>query len=132
MEMTENGEHYAVDLYFDGAEQMLYGKMLGVWFEMDDEEMKRSISDLDIFRLINLRDPAKVETGKKTWNSKACTVETVTAKDGTATTLYFVNGTLVRLGFSAEDGETIWCSVSGFSGKVAAFQKPVFPIKIDF
>ena len=132
MEMTENGERYAVDLYYDSTEQILYGKMLGIWVEMDDDEMKSMISDLDLFRLVDLRDPRAVETDKTTWNGKTCTVETVTAQDGTMTTLYFAGGTLVRLGFSSADGDTIWCGVSGFSGKVGTFQKPLHPLKLEF
>ena len=48
------------------------------------------------------------------------------------TTLYFAGGTLVRLGFSSADGDTIWCGVSGFSGKVGTFQKPLYPLKLEF
>lgn len=131
MTMTENGVSYDADLYYDSEAQILYGKVLGIWFEMDDDEMKGMASELDVFRLADLRDPKSVETGKATWNGKTCTVETVTAKDGTVTTLYFAGGTLVRLGFAAADSDPVWCSVSGFSGKVAAFQKPKHPVKLD-
>ena len=37
-----------------------------------------------------------------------------------------------KLGFSAADSDTVWCSVSGFSGTVAAFEKPKHPLKLDF
>ena len=131
MTMTEDGVSYDADLYYDSETQILYGKVLGIWIEMDDDEMKGMASELDVFRLADLRDPINVETGKTTWNGKTCTVETVTAQDGTVTTLYFVNGTLVRLGFSAEDSDPVWCSVSGFSGKVGTFQKPKHPLKLD-
>ncbi len=132
MTMTEDGVTYDADLYYDSTAQMLYGKVLGIWIEMDDDEMKGMASELDVFRLADLRDPTNVTTGKAKWNGKDCTVETVTTKDGTVTTLYFVNGTLVRLGFSAADSDTVWCSVSGFSGTVAAFEKPKHPLKLDF
>ena len=132
MTMTEDGVTYDADLYYDSEAQKLYGKMLGIWIEMDDDEMKNMASELDLFRLVNLRDPANVTAEPATWNGKACTVETVTAKDGTVTTLYFAGGSLARLGISAADGDTVWCSVSGFSGKVAAFEKPKHPLKLDF
>ncbi|MBQ4207488.1 MAG: fibronectin type III domain-containing protein [Clostridia bacterium] len=131
MHMTDGGESYDADLYYDGTAQTVYTRMLGIWFELDDEEMKGMAKELDLLRLIDLRDPAGVEGGKATFGGKDCDTETVTAKDGSVTQLWFQNGRLVRLGLSAEGEETVWCGIDGFSGKVGTFEKPKHPIKLS-
>jgi len=130
MHLTEDGQTYDADVYYDGAKQKVYGKMMGIWFELDDDEMKGMAKQLDLFRMIDLSDPQKAVAGKATYGGKACETETVTAKDGSVTTFYFSDGALVRLGLSEKGEQTVWCKISGFSGKVGSFEKPKFPIKI--
>lgn len=130
MHITDGGETYDADLFYDGAEQKVYSKLFGVWFELDDEEMKGMAKELDLLRLVDLSDPATVTASKVTCGGKLCDMETVTAKDGSVTQLCFQNGTLVRLGFSQEGEDTVWCDLGAFSGKVGTFEKPKFPIKL--
>ena len=45
MHISDGGENYDTDLYYDGAEQKVYSKMLGMWFELEDEEIKDMAKD---------------------------------------------------------------------------------------
>lgn len=130
MHMTEGGQTYDADVFYDGAKQKVYGKMYGLWFEMEGDDMKQMPKDLDLLRMIDLKDPAKVTASQAVYGGKTCDVETVTAKDGSATVLYFQNGTLVRIGLSQTGKDTVWCKIGGFSGTVGKFEKPLMPIRI--
>ncbi len=131
MHMTDGGESYDADLLYDGAAQRVYSKMFGLWFELDDEEMKNMAKELDLLRILDLSDPASVEAGKATFGGKDCDTETVTTKDGATIRLWFQNGKPVRLGVSDPDAETIWCTIGAFSGRVGTFEKPKHPIKLS-
>ena len=130
MHLREEGTTYDANIYFDGTEQCVYAQMFGIWVEMDDEELREMAPSMDIFRMIDLNDPASTAVGSETVGGKKCTVETITAKDGKTTKLYFQNGTLVRIGLTEDGAQPIYCTVSGFSGNVGKFEKPKFPIKL--
>lgn len=131
MHMTEGGESYDADLYYDGAEQRVYTRMLGLWFELDDDEMKGMAGELDLLRMIDLSDPAQVTLTQTTLGGKPAEAETVTAKDGSVTQLWFQNGKLVRLGLSADGADVVWCRIDGFSGTIGTFEKPKHPIQLS-
>ena len=131
MHISDGGENYDTDLYYDGAEQKVYSKMLGMWFELDDEEIKGMAQELDLLRKVDLSDPAKVTGAEVTYGGKPADLEMVTAKDGSMTMLCFQDGKLVRLGLSEANSSTVWCQIDGFSGTVGSFSKPKFPIKIS-
>lgn len=57
MHMQDGGESYDADLFYDGAAQTVFSRMLGIWFELDDEEMKGMARELDLLRMIDLSDP---------------------------------------------------------------------------
>lgn len=131
MHLQDGGESYDADLLYDGAQQKVYSRMLGIWFELEDEEMKGMARELDLLRMIDLSAPERVSAAKAAYGGKTCDVETVTAADGSETQLWFQSGKLVRLGF-AEAGEApVWCAISGFSGTVGTFEKPKHPIKLS-
>ena len=58
-------------------------------------------------------------------------METITLKDGSVVKLCFQNGSLVRVGLFDQGDSGLWCTVSGFSGKVGAFEKPKHPLKLS-
>ena len=131
MHMTEGGESYDADLCYDGAEQRVYTRMLGLWFELDDDEMKGMAKELDLLRTVDLSDPATVTQAQVTFGGKPADLETVTGRDGSVTQLCFQNGKLVRLGLSAAGEDVVWCRIDGFSGSVGTFEKPKHPIKLS-
>ena len=131
MHMRDGGVNYDADLYYDGTAQCTYAKMFGVWIEMDDPEMRDMAPQMDVFSMMNLRDPASTAVGTEKVGGKTCIVETVTAQDGSATKLYFQNGTLVRVGLLSGNVQPVYCTISGFSGNVGNFEKPKHPLKLS-
>ena len=131
MSLKEDGETYQADIYYDSTDNKVYGQMLGIWFEMDDEEMRQMAPEMDIFRLVDLNDPVSVEAGSESYAGKPCAVETVTAKSGTVTKLWFQNGKLVRIGLQESGQAMHYCKISAFSGTVGKMEKPKHPIKLE-
>ena len=130
MHLRDGKTSYDADLYYDGAAACAYAQMFGIWVEMDDPDMRDLAPQMDVFRGMDLSDPAATAIETQTLGGKPCTVETVTAKDGSVVKLYFQNGSLVRAGLLSGDGSGLWCTISGFSGKVGAFEKPKHPLKL--
>lgn len=131
MHLRDGKTSYDADLYYDGAAKCAYAQMFGIWVEMDDPEMRDMAPQMDVFRMLDLSDPASTAIEPATVGGKPCTMETVTLKDGSVVKLCFQNGSLVRVGLFGSDGNSLWCTVSGFSGKVGNFEKPKHPLKLS-
>ena len=130
MHLRDGKTSYDADLYYDGAEGCAYAQMFGIWVEMDDPDMRDMAKQMDVFRMLDLSDPAATAIETATYGGKPCTVETIILQDGSTVKLCFQNGSLVRVGLFDSDGSSLWCTVSGFSGKVGMFEKPKHPLKL--